>query len=178
MVEPTDTDISPRQRWLAIGVATVPLLVSYIAIAATFATNDQGESMVSGRGVALGLGLTPFVFVLLAFVSGHRNAGTAVLKAMGLFLLAALPVGLVSPALGVTAGYGAGGTVTLRAHEATRMKVRWSAVGATVVYVLLLLLTIPEAGLLTGGVLPLMALGFADEFSVWRASRNTESAPE
>ena len=40
-----------------------------------------------------------------------------------------------------------------------------------VVYVPLLLLVITPAGVFTGGLLPLIMLGFADEYGAWRAAQ-------
>lgn len=164
-----ETALNPRRRWLAIGAATIPLVFSYVSIAAAFTTDADGESLVGPGAAALGLGIAPFVFLLLAFVSAHRNPGAAVLKAMGLFLLLAFPIGVLAPALGATAGYAAGGTVALRADEPSRA--RWIAVGFTTFYVLILLLVAPAAGLFTGAVLPLLAVGFADEYVDWKAAR-------
>ena len=171
MTIPSETDISPRRRWLAIGAATMPLLFSYVSIAAAFTTDADGESIVGAGGAALGFGLVPFVFLLLAFVSVHKRASMSVLKAMGLFLLIAFPIGAFVPALGATAGFAAGGTVALRPAETSSAKVRWIAAGLTTVYVLFLLVVSPAAGLFSGAVTPLMAIGFADEYSAWAAAR-------
>jgi len=175
MTIPEEADITARRRWLAIGAATMPLLVSYVAIAAAFTTDSDGESLVGPGGAALGFGLVPFVFLLLAFVSGHKQASMAVLKAMGLFLLIAFPIGVLAPALGATAGYCAGGVVALRAAEDARTRPRWVASGLAVVYVLFLLMFIPAAGVMAGAMIPLMAVGFADEYSIWMANRVSET---
>jgi hypothetical protein len=172
MTIPEETDITARRRWLAIGAATIPLLFSYISIAAAFTTDADGESLVGAGGAALGFGLVPFVFLLLAFVSVHKAASMAVLKAMGWFLLLAFPIGVLAPALGATAGYAAGATVALRPSIHSNKKVRWVAAGLTVVYVLFLLLFIPAAGIMAGAMTPLMAIGFADEYSIWMANRS------
>jgi hypothetical protein len=175
MTIPTEDEITPRRRWLAIGAATMPLLVSYFSIAAAFTTDAEGESLVGAGGAALGFGLVPFVFVLLAFVSVHKAASMAVLKAMGWFLLLAFPIGVVAPALGATAGYAAGATVALRPSINSKTKVRWIAVGLTVVYVLFLLVFIPAAGVMAGAMIPLMAIGFADEYSIWTAMKKART---
>ena len=95
------------------------------------------------------------------------------LKAMGVFLLLAFPIGVLAPALGATAGYGAGGTFALRSGANTRLRTRWIAVGLTTIYVLFLLLMVPAAGVFAGAVTPLMAIGFADEYQDWAASRGS-----
>ncbi len=168
MVTDGERELTPRRRWLAIGVATVPLLFSYLTLAAALITTEE-ESPVGAGGAALGLGLVPFVFILLAFVSNHPQAPIAVLKAMGVFLLVALPIGLAAPVIGISLGYGAGGIMALRAHPEHPRKHRWIALGITAVYIVFLLFVSPPAGLFSGGVLPLLSLGFADTFSEGRA---------
>ena len=48
---------------------------------------------------------------------------------------------------------------------------RFAAAGFTVVYTLLLLVAVTPAGVFTGGLLPLLMLGFADEYAMWRAGQ-------
>jgi hypothetical protein len=48
---------------------------------------------------------------------------------------------------------------------------RLAAVALAVVYTLVLLVAITPAGVFTGGLLPLLMLGFADEYAVWREER-------
>jgi hypothetical protein len=126
--------------------------------------------------VAIGLGLAPFVFILLAFVSRHPRAPRMVLYALGIFLLIMLPLGLVTPALGASAGFGAGGIIALNMSERTgALKRRVIAVVAVVVYVLGLMLVATPAGVFAGGTTPLLAIGFADEATAWKASRPASS---
>jgi len=40
-------------------------------------------------------------------------------------------------------------------------------------YMSILLIVVPPAGVFTGGVLPLMMIGFADEYAAWSADRTT-----
>ena len=51
------------------------------------------------------------------------------------------------------------------------MKWRLWATGFTVVYVLFLLVVITPAGVFAGALLPLLMLGFADEYTAWRAAQ-------
>lgn len=159
--------ISPRRKWTAIGVATLLMLVSYWSILfAVTLGNSEGEAAQNATGpLALGFALIPFVFLALAFLSGHKRAPGAVLKAMGLMLLIALPLGLANMVFGLVAGFGAGGVVALRAEEYHSLRTRALAVAIAVVYTLLMLFIIPEAALLTGGFVSLLAVGIADSFS-------------
>jgi hypothetical protein len=50
------------------------------------------------------------------------------------------------------------------------MKWRLWATGFTVVYVFFLLLLITPAGVFAGGLVPLLMIGFADEYTAWRAA--------
>jgi hypothetical protein len=110
----------------------------------------------------------PFVFLTLAFVSGRNSAAVAVLKAMGLWLLVALPLGLFNPVFGLCAGFGVGGTITLKQHETDRIVARLVAVLLASAYSLLMLFLIPGLGLLSGGLLPLASLGLADYYTLHR----------
>jgi len=149
-------------------------MFSYFTYAAAFTveTADGGPGIDLGL-VAISLVIAPFVFVVLGFVSRDPGAARDVLRAMGLLVVTGLVVGLVSPALGASAGFGAGGIITLKRANDRRIVIwRISAVIFTVVYVLLLLVTITPAGLFAGGLLPLAMLGFADEYVLWARRRD------
>ncbi len=91
---------------------------------------------------------------------------------MGLLIVLGLAVGLLSPVLGAAAGFGVGGSLCLnRPNLEGVMKWRLYATGFTVVYVLFLLVVITPAGVFAGGLLPLLMIGFADEYTAWRAAR-------
>jgi len=173
MVEP----VSPRRKWLAIGVATVLLVVSYAAILVSLVAAETDGGPDPGPAFAFGLGVTPFVFVTLAFLSRHRRAPGAVLKAMGLAVLVALPVSVVmqDAITGLVAGYGAGGVVALRAEAVHSWKARAVAVALTSLYVAILVRVIIEAGLIAGATLPLVSIGVADSFVEFRAARATST---
>lgn len=122
-------------------------------------------------GVAVAL--APFVFVAVAFVSRNPGAPRRVLRAMALLLPIALVGGLLAPITGAAAAFGVGIAVTL--HEPGFQDVfrnRMIAVGFAVAYsFLLLVLGATEAGIMTGALLPPIIIGIADEFTVWRASK-------
>ncbi|MFQ5516771.1 MAG: hypothetical protein ACE5E8_04280 [Acidimicrobiia bacterium] len=168
MVSTQDT-VTPRRTWFAIASATIVLLVSYWSIVLAFvAGNVEGGPRAVGP-LALGLALMPFVFLVLAFLSGHRRAPGAVVRALGLVLLIGVPLVLVNLVFGLVAGFGSGGIMTLRAEKHHRMRARWMAVAVAATYVLLLMFVAPEVGLLTGGFIPFLAVGFADSVVEWKA---------
>ncbi len=153
------------RTWLAIAVGTVIQIVSFgsILVGALASTGDQ--QVAAGPAYALGFGLVPVVFVLVAFVSSVQGAPLAILKAMGLWLILALPLGLVNPVVGLCAGFSAGATVTLRRPEEPKKWARAIAAAVTVVYVTVLVLILPQAGIFAGAVTPLLAMRVADGYS-------------
>lgn len=162
-----------KRNWLAIALATIVMMFSYFPYAASFVTDEAGTVQINVGLVGIALALAPFVFVVLAFVSQHPRAPWKVLHSMMLLIPVALAVGLLSPVLGATAGFGVGGALCLRPLDRSEaMKWRWWAVGVTVLYTLFLLVVVTPAGVFTGGLLPLMMVGFADEYTEWRATRS------
>jgi hypothetical protein len=159
-----------RQNWIAITVATVVMMVSYFSYAAAFVDDDGRDEAFDVAPAAIGLALAPFVFVALAFLSKNPKAPGQVLRAMALLLVIALPVGLIDPLVGAAAGFGAGGAICLQRPPVDRvMRWRAGAVVFTAAYCLVLLLVAGPAGVMSGGVLPLVMLGFADEYATWSA---------
>lgn len=153
------------------------LVVSYSAMLVAFVAAEAEDGTGGGAAFALGAALVPFVFLALAFISGHRRAAGAVLKAMGLALLVALPVSAIMQDVvsGLAAGFGAGGVVSLRAEPVHTRKSRALAVTLVTVYVAVLVRVIIEAGLIAGAMLPLASIGIADSFVEFRARQNTPS---
>ncbi|MGH2807724.1 MAG: hypothetical protein ACRDKT_10665, partial [Actinomycetota bacterium] len=76
--------LSPRLKWRAILFATLLLVPAFWAILGGFvsATTDEPGGPNPAAAVAFGLALIPFVFIVLAFMSGHPRAPGAVLRAM------------------------------------------------------------------------------------------------
>lgn len=157
-----------RQNWIAIAAATVVMAFSYFSYAAAFVGEDGGTETFDVVPAALGLAVAPFVFVVLAFVSRNPRAPGRIVRAMLLLLAIALPVGLLDPLVGAVAGFGAGGAVCLTPPPVERVA-RWraGAVVFTTLYCLVLLLSAGPAGVMSGAVLPLVMLGFADEYATW-----------
>jgi hypothetical protein len=154
-----------KRSWLAIGLGTMVTVVSYssILVAIVAARSDTPEA--SGPAFALGFALVPVVFVTVAFVSGRRAAPMAVLKGMGLWLVIGLPLALLNPVFGLCMGFGIGGVVTLRRGESASWIVRTISVALIAVYCLVMVFIIPPLGILSGGLLPLAALGIADYYT-------------
>jgi hypothetical protein len=161
---------SPRRKWTAIAVATLLLMISFWSLVIAFVAGAEEDGPDPAAPFSLGIALVPFVFAALAFLSRRENAPVEVLKAMGMWLLVGLTLGLVTVVLGLVAGYGVGGMFTLRAEEVHRWRPRLAAIGLASVYVLVLLLFAPGLGIVTGSIIPFVALGFADQYSERKAA--------
>lgn len=158
---------SRRQNWFAIGFATPVMMLSYFSYAAAFVEDESGKRTFDEPFAALGLAVAPFVFVVLGFVSRNPRAPQHIVRAMLLLLAVALPVGLIDPLTGAAAGFAAGGAAALRRPGVPRaMRWRLGAVAFTALYCLTLLVIAGPAGVFSGGVIPLMMIGFADEYAV------------
>jgi hypothetical protein len=158
--------LSLKGRWLALTAATLVYQFSYWAIVAgATADADSPEGLESGVGLlAFGLAVVPFVFLVLAFASRHPRAPGAALKAMGVFLLVGLPLGLVNVVVGTAVGFAAGGVLALRPVDGVdTRKRRWIAVVALALYLGVLLVVLPAFGLVSGAVLPLAIHGLVDQ---------------
>lgn len=167
------TEETRRRNWLAIALATIVMMFSYFAYAAAFVGTEDEPDQVILAYVGLALALAPFVFVVLAFVSHNADAPRRVLWAMGLLMVVGVSLGVVSPVLGAVAGFAVGGAVTLDQPPVDGvMRWRLAAAGFTVVYTLVLLWVVTPAGVFTGGLLPLLMLGFADEYAMWKSERD------
>ena len=147
------------------------MMMSYFPYAASFRTTESGSVQINVGLVGISLVLAPFVFVVVAFMSQNPKAPRRVLQSMGLLIPIGLSIGLLSPVLGATAAFAVGGALCLRplTYVDTAKWRAWS-VGITVLYTFILLVIITPAGVFAGGLLPLLMLGFADEYTEWRAS--------
>jgi hypothetical protein len=178
-VEPqAEETVSSRRIWVAIISATVIEVIAYgfLLFAILASASDIPES--AGPPLALGLILVPFVFVALAFISKRKRAPIATLRAMGIWVLVLLPVGLLNPIMGLTAAFGVGGIVTLRRGPSYRLSYRVWAVVITTVYVTGLLFFAPPGGVFAGAVMPFPALGVADMLAERRAKAGAEEGAE
>jgi hypothetical protein len=170
--------LSPPRKWLAITVATVVLAFGFWAILYALVAIERGEraeTVNPAASLAVGLALIPFVFMVLAFGSGHPRAPAAVLKAMGLSLVVAI---LVLPltfdaVTGIVAGVGAGGIVALRMDDAHHWRARAIAVVMAAAYTFALARLGGSIVLLAAPILPFTAIGVADHLSELRSTRDS-----
>lgn len=158
-----------RKSWIAIGLGTIVMAISYGSLLLAIVASRSETPEAAGPAFAVGFALVPAVFVTVAFMSGRRNAPTAVLKAMGLWLLIALPLVLFNPVFGLSVAFGIGGVLTLKAPDTDSWKSRSVAVLLVAVYSLMMLFVIPALGLMSGGLLPLACLGLMDQYVDYRA---------
>jgi hypothetical protein len=168
-----------RRNWLAIGLATIVMIFSYFPYASSFTTPPGGELEIDPALVGIGLVLAPFVFVTLAFVSRNPKAPKRVLQSMVLLLGLGFTIGMLAPVLGATAAFAAGAVLCLNPPRADGVyKWRIGASVLTVVYTFILLVTATPAGVFSGGLLPLLMVGFADEYSTWAYAKSKEHRAE
>ena len=167
--------LSPQRKWRAILIATLLLLPSYWGIVSGLVAvaSDDPDAPPAGPAIAFGLGLLPFVFITLAFLSQHPRAPSAVLKAMGLSLLVGIPAAALAPDAisGLVAGIGAGGAAALRADAAQAWKARALGVLAVSAYVFVMVRVVPDVALLLAPTLPFTCLGVADHLAETRRAR-------
>jgi len=168
--------LDPKRKWQTITLATLLLVPAFWAILAGFVAeaSDRPEGAPNTvAAVALGLALIPFVFIVLAFMSGHARAPGAVLKAMGLALLVGVPVSAIAAdaVTGIIAGVGAGGVVALRADAAHNWRARAWAVVVAAMYTFVLVRTVGALALLPAPIFPLTGIGIADHLSERRQDR-------
>lgn len=150
------------------------MMFSYFTYAASFVDSEGERAGIQLQLAAIGLAIAPFVFIALGFLSRNPTAPKRVLQAMGLLLLTGLSIGLIDPLLGAATGFGLGGALVLNRPDVSRtMFWRIGAVGFTSLYTLVLLVVALPAGVFTGGVLPLVMIGFADEYAARSATRPT-----
>ena len=161
-------DALKRRNWLAIALATVVMVFSYFPYASSFTTVPGGGVSINPALVGIGLVVAPFVFVALAFISRNPKAPRRVLESMVLLIGLGFTLGLVAPVLGATAAFAGGATLCLNRPDVDDVyKWRVGASFLTVVYTFVLLVTVTPAGVFAGGLLPLLMVGFADEYSTW-----------
>jgi hypothetical protein len=176
--------LSPQQKWKAITLATVLLVPAYWALLAGLVAEatDDPKSHVgepnTAAAFALGLAIIPFVFIVLAFMSGHPRAPGAVVKAMTLALLVGIPVSALAAdaVTGIVAGVGAGGIVALRMDVGQNWRTRAIAVAIATVYTFALVRTAGAMALLAAPMLPLTGIGVADHLAERHAARDAETS--
>lgn len=176
--DPSDTVQLRRRNWLALAIGTIVMMFSYFPYGAAFARPEGEPAQIDPALVGVALVVAPFVFITIGWVSQNAMAPKRVLQSMGLLLMLGLAVGLLSPVLGAAAGFGTGAALCLRLlpYDRTMRNRLWAVVLSTF-YVFVLLVVATPAGVFTGGLLPLIAVGFADEYTAWRAANPRSAAP-
>jgi hypothetical protein len=170
--------LPPQRKWLAITLATLVFLPGYwfLVNGLVVTATDTGEG--AGPLVAFGLASVPFVFLALAFLSGHPRAPGATVLAMTLALLAGIPVSALArdAVTGIVAGMGAGGIAALRVDLVHDRWHRALAVAVASIFVFLLLRVDATVGLLLAPALPFTAIGVADHLTE-RRTEDRSSGP-
>ena len=147
-----------------------------LVIAVAAAASDSADAPDPAPFAAFGLALVPLVFVTVAFGSRNRRAAGRSVGAMGLFLIVALPLGLLDSTTGLVAAYGIGGAITLRAEQVHRLRGRLLAVALVAIYTLVVISVAPPLGIALAPLLPLPAAAVADIFMEYRAEHDPEAA--
>jgi len=182
---PPDERISTRRKWAAIGVATVLVTGSFWAVHFSFAawlgrlTEEQVEAGVAAPfttnvilGLAGGFALMCAGFAALAVISRHprRLWPVAPASLLGGVLWISLAYVVGEPWTPMVAGFAAGGAVALRAEPEHTMGRRALAAFLITAYVFLLLRFMLAVGVITGPLLPLPAIAWADAMAERRAA--------
>ena len=173
---PGAAPLSPKRKWRAILLATLLLAPAYWSLLAglvSVASENPTGAPAPGPYIAFGLGLVPFVFVVLAFLSEHPNAPMAVVKAMTLTLLIGIPISALAAdaVTGFVAGVGAGGIAALRADLGHRWKARALAIVVVALWTFVTVRSVSVVALLLAPALPFTSLGVADHLSELRRER-------
>ncbi len=162
MKETIEAQPSAKRRWLAVLLATVLMVLSYLLFIYAFAAASGEETVYAGALLGIALGLVPGVFAVAAFLSAHPRTLLATIGATGLWFVIAGPIGIGSLPAGLVAGFGSGGIFAYRLGPDHTRGSRAAAVAITVVYVLVLQRLMPEVGLFAGAPLPFLAIALAD----------------
>ena len=159
--------LSPRRVWRAILIATLLLVPAYWGLLVgivSVASDDPVRVPAAGLWIAFGLCLIPFVFMALAFASGHPRAPGATLRAMLLCLVVGIPVSAIAAdaVTGFVAGVGAGGIAALRSDLDRAWRARALAIAIASAWAFATVRTVSDVALLLAPVLPFTSLGLAD----------------
>jgi hypothetical protein len=173
--KPVREPLSPRRKWKTITLATLLLVPAYWMLLAGLVANRSGAKggPDPAAAMALGLAVIPFVFLVLAVLSGQTRWPAAVAKAMGIAILVGLPASAIAgdAITGIVAGIGAGGCVALRRDDAHSLRTRVIAIAFAAFYTFVLVRSASLLALLPAPVLPLTAIGLADHVSERREAR-------
>jgi hypothetical protein len=173
--------LSPRQKWRAILLATLLMVPGYWSLLAgvVAVASDQPGAPAAGPLIAFGLAIIPFVFVVLAFTSGHPRAPGAIVKAMVLALVVGIPVSAVAQdaVTGFVAGMGAGGIAALRPDVYRGWKARALGVAVASAGIFLFVRVAGVPAILITPAVPFSALGVADHIAERRREERAANGP-
>lgn len=157
---------------MAVGI--VVQLFSYIPYAAAFVPPEPDAVPAIDPGlVAIAFAAAPLVFVSVSLISRGQDTMRRTLQSMAWLVVLGLALGLLSPLVGAAAGFGVGFALMLNMPAFDgQLRRRLVGVGFVVIYMAVLLILIPPAGVLAGAFLPGLIVGFADEYGAWRESRS------
>ena len=151
-----------RRRWLAVLLATVLMVGSFVLFVYSLAAASGNENTYAGGLLGIGLGLVPAVFAVAAWASQNPQTVKSVLIATLLWFAAFLLIGYFSLPVALVAGYGAGGIVAFRLAPGNSRRTRAIAVMLCVVYTGALLTFSTALGLFAGAALPFLSIALAD----------------
>jgi hypothetical protein len=174
--------LSPRRLWRAILIATLLLVPAYWGLLVglvSVASDDPVRVPAAGLWIAFGLCLIPFVFMALAFASGHPRAPGATVRAMLLCLVVGVPVSAIAAdaVTGFVAGVGAGGIAALRSDLEGGWKARALAVAIASAWAFVTVRSVSDVALLLAPVLPFTSCGVADHLLQLRRERSEHAGP-
>ena len=138
------------------------MFMSYLLFIFGFASADDEEAVFAGGLIGIAMGLVPLAFIAAAAASRRERSVRAVLLATLLFGVVGLPIAILDIPTGLVAGFGAGGIVALRRVPATSIGHRIGAIATCVVYVFVVRLVLPVAGLMVGAIVPFAAIALSD----------------
>ena len=172
--------LPPRLKWRAILIATLALVPAYWSLLAGLVSQATGGGSGAPAGapsIAFGLAVIPFVFIALAFFSEHPRWPGAVLRAMGLSLVVAIPVSALAAdaVTGFVAGIGAGGIAAMRMDLGHTWNSRALAILVVTAFTFVALRTVGAAALVLAPILPFTALGVADHLSERKAEEESDT---
>lgn len=162
--------LTPRREWQTILLGTLLLVPAYWSIMAglvSVAAEDEGGGPQAGAAIAFGLCLIPFIYIVLAFMSGHPQAPGAVVRALVLTVLIGIPVSALAgdAVTGIVAGVGAGGVVAIRQPDDSEVKSRALGVAFVSLYMFVLVRAVGAAALASAPVFPFTVIGLADHLA-------------
>jgi hypothetical protein len=157
-----DQERREKRRWLAVLLASIMMLASYLMFIWALAAASGDEAVFAGGLFGIALGLVPGAFAVAAFVSHNPKALSSTLLATLIWLVVAIPIGIGDVPSGLVAGFGAGGVVAFRLPPGRRRRSRVIAVVIAVVYAVALQRLLPEVGLFAAAPLPFLAIALAD----------------